>query len=156
MFVSRKIALVAVLALGAGAAGAQVLGGPLAARLSARQQAFVASLELNGAQQQAFAQLKGRELAFRSAARADVGTLASRVKSDLADPRADLHATVAMIQSDVDRLIARHREVTAAKLAFYDQLDARQQQKVREALLARIERLERVRDALIDLAEAAQ
>ena len=153
MFVSR---LMIAGALALAVAGGAVAQNTFGARWLARQQAFAASLDLTAAQQASLSQLRARELAFRGDARADVAQLATRVKADLADPHADLHATVHTIQSDVDRLLAAHRDVTAAKLAFYDSLDARQQAKVRAQLLARIEKLERLRDALVDFAEVAQ
>lgn len=156
MFAPRTTLAIALTLAVAGAGAAAAQNGPFASRWLARQQAFVASLDLTAGQQASLSQLRARELAFRGDARADVAQLATRVKADLADPHADLHATVRTIQSDVDRLLAAHREVTTAKLAFYDTLDARQQAKVREQLLARIEKLERLRDALVDFAEVAQ
>jgi hypothetical protein len=146
-------------ALGAGgyaAAQSFVPGGPWLAPIQARQQALAAELALDARQAAAWQAVQRARVEFLLGLRVDVEALRQRVVRDLADPASDLHATAAAIEATVDREIAAHRVVRDAQLAFYDGLDPAQQAIVRRHLLERIERLERLREALADLAVVAQ
>jgi hypothetical protein len=152
-------ALVAVLVLGlTGTVAAQVLipGGALAERFAARRAALLAQLQLSPDQVGAWAQVERRRGEFALGLRSEVDQLAQRVRADLADPNVDLRRTARTVQDSVDRQIAAHRELVEARLAFYEQLDPEQQARVRAELLARLERLENLREALRDLAPYAQ
>ncbi len=142
--------------VGVAAGQVRVPGAFFASRIEARQQAFVASLGLDAGQQAAWQSLHQQQTQFAADARQALATLVGGAKSDLANPSADLHATQARAEAQVDRLIAEHRTLKRAQLAFYDQLNAEQQQRVRQQLLERISRMERIRDDLLDVAAAAQ
>lgn len=126
-----------------------------AERLIERRATFASDLALDPAQQAAFDALGRSQLLVAMEARADIEALVIRIKADLAAPGADLRATAAEIDATIDRRIAAQRELREARLAFYDQLDPAQQERTRAELLDRIERLERLRVALLDLAAIA-
>lgn len=142
--------------VGVAAGQVHVPGAFVASRIEARQQAFVASLGLNPSQQSAWQSLHQQQVQFAADARQAITGLVSDAKADLANPAADLHATQARGEARVDRLVAEHRTLKHAQLAFYDQLNPEQQQRVRQQLLERITRMERIRDDLLDVAAAAQ
>jgi hypothetical protein len=126
-----------------------------AERLIERRATFASELALDPAQQVAFDALGRSQLLAAMEARADVEALVARLKADLAAPAADLRLTAAEVDATVDRRIAAQRQLREARLAFYDQLDPAQQEQTRAELLDRIERLERLRVALLDLAALA-
>lgn len=142
--------------VGVAAGQVRVPGAFLASRIEARQQAFVASLGLNASQQAAWQNLHQQQTRFAADARQALASLVGDAKADLANPAADLHATQARGETQVDHLLAEHRTLKHAQLAFYDQLNVEQQQRVRQQLLERISKMERIRDDLLDVAAAAQ
>ena len=157
----KRIMLATGCALALGAAGlvaaqAYVPGGGWFARAQARSQAFAAELALDPAQQAAWSGVQRERIEFLLGLRLDLEQLKVRVRRDLADPAADLRQTAAAIEATVDRELAAHRAVRDAQLAFYDGLDAGQQAKVRAHLLERIEKLERLREAIADLSIVVQ
>jgi hypothetical protein len=104
--------------------------------------------------QQAQAQtVQAQAKAFRADALTTSAATAARVKQDLQNPQSNLHATVQMVQSTIDHEIALHRALTAERLRFYDTLSPSQQATVRAEIVVRIERMEKLRDALADLGE---
>jgi Spy/CpxP family protein refolding chaperone len=156
---TRLLLAVPLLAVASLASAQAMPTGPFARafaeRLVERRAAFASELVLDPAQQAAFDALGRSQLLAAMEARADIEALVIRIKNDLAAPAADLRATAAEIDATVDRRIAAQRDLREARLAFYDQLDPAQQEKARAELLDRIERLERLRVALLDLAALA-
>jgi hypothetical protein len=115
--------------------------------------AFVTSLNLTPTQQTQAQTVQTQAKAFRAGALATSAATAAKVKQDLQNPQSNLRATVQMVQSTIDREIALHRALTAERLRFYDTLSPSQQATVRAEIVTRIERMEKLRNALADLAE---
>jgi LTXXQ motif family protein len=120
-----------------------------------RQQAvasFIVSLNLTPAQQAQANALQQSAKNTRMDALLAASITAQQVKRDLQDPKADLHQTAQLVQATVDTQLAAHRALTAQRLSFYDSLNATQQAQVRAQMVQRIERLERLRQVLLDFA----
>lgn len=123
--------------------------------VSERQQAaanFIGSLNLSPAQQAQANALQQTARQTRLDALHTASITAEQVKRDLKNPDADLRQTTRLVQSTVDAQLAAHRALTAQRLSFYDTLNPTQQAQVREQLVQRIERLERVRELLLEFA----
>lgn len=162
-----RATLLALLAAAGGSTVLAVLPSPAQAQLQGqvlsrlldraadRHDRIVEALALDPAQQAALAQVEATRRQFFLQLMADLPPLIARVKADLADPQADLRATVAALQSTVDRELLAHRRVVSARLDFYDQLDPAQQAQVRAALAERLAALEKLREALFALAASS-
>jgi DNA-binding transcriptional regulator YdaS (Cro superfamily) len=128
-------------------------GAALFARLTDRQQALLSELNLTPAQLQQAAALQQQAKATRASALTAAATTATLVKRDLKNPQSNLRATTQMVQTTVDQQIAQHRALTAERLRFYDSLSPAQQAVIRAEAVTRIEKLERLRDALLALSD---
>jgi hypothetical protein len=150
----RGTIVASALILASGALLAQSnFGAALFARLTDRQQALLSELNLTPAQQQQAAALQLKAKSTRSSALMAVATTATLVKRDLKNPQSNLRATTQMVQATVDQQIAQHRALTAEHLRFYDSLSPAQQAVIRAEAVARIEKLERLRDAVLALSD---
>jgi hypothetical protein len=146
----RGVVIASVLMCGSGALLAQSnVAASLFARLTDRQLALLSSLNLSASQKLQAAALQQKSQAARASALMAAATTATLVKRDLANSQSNLHATAQMVQATVDQQLAQHRALTAERLRFYDSLSPSQQAVIRADVLARIEKLERLRDALI-------
>jgi Spy/CpxP family protein refolding chaperone len=127
---------------------------PLVRFIVERQQAaasFLNSLNLTPAQQAQARALQQASRQTQADALLAAAATAEQVKRDLKNPNADLRQTALLVQSTVDMQLASHRALTAQRLSFYETLNPTQKAQVREQLVQRIERLERVRDLLLEL-----
>ncbi|HRG17399.1 MAG TPA: hypothetical protein PLB00_15480 [Pseudomonadota bacterium] len=125
-----------------GTAYAQGLGG----RLSAWR-ASAAALQIHGlsaSQQDAFAQLQSRQIAFRRAAHGEIGALIQGAQQELSDPNADLRSLSQNTTRTLAALAFEANSLREERLAFYETLTAAQQSEVRAALQRRLERMARV------------
>jgi hypothetical protein len=150
----RGAVIATALTLGNGALLAQSnFGAALFARLTDRQQALLSALNLTPSQQQQAAALQLKAKSARASALMAAASTAMLVKRDLTNPQSNLHATTQMVQATVDQQIAQHRALTAERLRFYDSLSPTQQAAIRAEAITRIEKLERLRDALLALSD---
>ena len=125
-----------------GTAYAEGLGG----RLSAWR-ASAAALQIHGlsaSQQDAFAQLQSRQIAFRRAAHGEIGALIQGAQQELSDPNADLRSLSQNTTRTLAALAFEANSLREERLAFYETLTAAQQSEVRAALQRRLERMARV------------
>jgi LTXXQ motif family protein len=150
----RGALIASALILGSGALLAQSnFGAALFARLTDRQQALLSELNLTPAQQLQAAALQQKAKSARASTLMAVSSTAMLVKQDLKNPQSNLRATTQRVQATVDQQIAQHRALTEERLRFYDSLSPAQQAVIRTEAIARIEKLERLRDALLALSD---
>lgn len=146
----RGALVASALLVGSGALLAQSsFGAALLARLNDRQQALINALNLSPNQMLQAAALQQKSKAARASALLAVATTATLVKRDLSNPQSNLHATTQMVQASLDQQLAQHRALTEERLRFYDSLSPAQQAVIRAEAVERIEKLERLRDALV-------
>lgn len=129
--------------------------GALMRLVDQRQQAladFIASLNLTPAQKVQANVLQQSARQARIEALLAASITAEQVKRELRQPNADLRRVSSLVQATVDEQLAAHRSLTAQRLSFYESLTPTQQAQVREQLAERIERLERVRELVLELA----
>jgi hypothetical protein len=150
----RGALIATVLTLGSATLVAQSsFAATMFARLSERQQALLNSLNLSPMQKLQATALQQKAQSARASALLAIHSTSTAVKRDLSNPQSNLHATVHMVQATVDQQLAQHRALTEERLRFYDSLSPEQQAIVRAQALARIEKLERLRDALLALSD---
>ena len=128
-------------------------GAALFARLTDRQQALISELNLTPAQQLQAAALQQKAKSTRASALLAAATTATLVKRDLKNPQSNLRAITQMVQATIDQQLAQHRALTEERLRFYDSLSPAQQALIRAEAVARVEKLERLRDALMALSD---
>lgn len=145
----RTLMFSALIALGV--AGSAVAG-ELHARWMARQtaQPSAQSLHLDTRQTQTFNDLQARQRAFRQAAYAAIGDLLVDAHSELASNAGDLPALSAEVDRTLVALVAEQHSLKSQRMAFYQSLDSEQQAAVQQALLQRVERLQRLHAAVGD------
>jgi hypothetical protein len=98
--------------------------------------------------------LRTQTLALRDAVRAATQQRLDTLHQLLSGSAPDLDGFSRDAQQQADGFIAQSRALKAQKLAFYDSLAPAQQAQVRAVMLERLDRLEHLRAALADLAEA--
>jgi cell division septum initiation protein DivIVA len=128
--------VIAALILGAAAAGAAVDRG--------RDLLFAPPTGLSPAELATWNRLSADEVAIRATARSTARELAKRANAELTRPDGDLRALARETEANADRLTQQVRSLRERKLAFYDSLSGAQQEQVRERLLARIDRMQRL------------
>ena len=137
------------LLLGASAtAAAQTPPAPLPAALRAELQA----LNLTPVQRAELMALMLQAQALRAGVQDDVDALIDEAKAELAQPDADLRTLALEREAVVDARLANLRSLRDGLIEFYyDDLDPTQQAQIRQMLLTKVERMERLRDVLIEL-----
>lgn len=145
----RTLLISGLIALGI--AGSAVAGG-LHARWMARQAMAptAQSLGLDANQSAAFNELQERQGEFRRAAHAAIGTLIADAHDELSKDSADL----AVLSAEVDRtllaLVIENRSLKTERMAFYQTLTPQQKSQLHQAMLERVERLQRLHATIGD------
>lgn len=140
------VALAGTIAGSAGAAAALP-------RLHALTPPDAAEVGLAGNEAMQWNALRDETIAFRDAARQRLRTGTDQLHALLASPAPDLDAFGHQADAEVDARIAGFRALRDRKLAFYDALAPDQQARMRAAFSTRLERLERLRAAVLELAQ---
>lgn len=109
------------------------------------------SLGLDAAQSRAYSDLQGRQLAFRRAAHATIGSLIDTAHDELSKDSVDLSGLLAEVDRTLLALLIENRNLKAERMDFYQTLTPEQKSKANRALLQRIERLQRLHAAIGDL-----
>lgn len=148
-----KWSLGAALLFGSAIASAQGMwAGRLAQRANERHNELIQELGLTASQQAVLASVEAARRQFFMQLLVDLPPLIARIKADLHNPDADLRATAAAVQATVDRELAAHRQVVAARLDLYEALSPQQQAQVRAELINKLEAFEKLKEALLALA----
>ena len=120
------------------------------ADLGAVLQDIKSQLKLNTSQQQQWDNAMAQSQAARDTMRANLGQLKAALKAELANPVPDL-AAVATVSDDIQQQNASLRkQARDAWLALYANFTTDQKQLVRDALNARMQRMEAFRQKLQD------
>jgi Spy/CpxP family protein refolding chaperone len=109
-----------------------------------------AELGLAGADATRWNALRDETIDARTSTRAAVLRETDTLRTLLASNAPDLDAYEREIEHAIDGHVAAERELRQKKLAFYDSLAPDQQAKLRAAMLDRLNRLERLRQAWLD------
>lgn len=109
-------------------------------------------LGLGGADATRWNALRDQTLDARDTTRATVLREVDTLRRLLASDAPDLDAYEREIEQAIDSHVAAERDLRQRKLAFYDGLAPDQKAKVRAAMLDRLNRLERLRQAWLDAA----
>jgi hypothetical protein len=112
-----------------------------------------AEVGLAGDQAAQWNALRDETIALRDDARQRLREGADQLHALLATEAPDLDGFARQADADVDARIAAYRALRDRKLAFYDALAPDQQARMRAAFTARLERFERLRAALLELAQ---
>jgi hypothetical protein len=118
---------------------------------SAFEAPTASELGLDASHADAWNQLREESMQLRASARKDTGDRLRQAKDLLAESAPDLRSFSADAERQVDEYLARSRDLRTRKLALYESLSPTEQDAVREAMLARLERAERVRAAFGNL-----
>jgi len=113
-----------------------------------------AELGLAGADATRWNALRDQTIDARETTRATVLREVDTLRALLASSAPDLDAYEREIEQAVDSHVAAERDLRRKKLAFYDSLAPDEQAKVRAAMLDRLNRLERLRQAWLDMSSA--
>lgn len=105
---------------------------------------------LAGAAATQWTTLREQSIDLRDSARATTLHEIDKLRTLLAADAPDLDAFDREIEQAIDSHAAAARVLRQRKLAFYDGLAPDQKAKVRAAMLERLDRLERLRSALLD------
>ena len=114
-----------------------------------------AALGLDGAAAQQWTALREETIALRSTMRDAATRKLAALQDLLATAAPDLDAFNRDAETETDALLMRARALNARKLAFYDSQPAAQQARMRAVMRTRVERLQHLRSALSELAQAA-
>jgi Spy/CpxP family protein refolding chaperone len=109
-----------------------------------------AELGLAGADATRWNALRDQSIDARQSTRATVLHETDALRTLLASSAPDLDAYEREVEQAIDSHVAAERELRRQKLAFYDSLAPDQQAKLRAALLDRLNRVERLRQAWLD------
>lgn len=109
-------------------------------------------LGLSGASATQWSTLRDQTIDLRDAGRSALLQEVDKARTVLASDAPDLDAFDRELEQAIDTHAAAARALRQRKLAFYDGLAPDQQAKVRAAMLDRLNRLERLRAAFMDLA----
>lgn len=107
---------------------------------------------LAGAAATQWTTLRDQSIDLRDSARATALHEIDKLRTLLAADAPDLDAFDREIEQAIDSHTAAARALRQRKLAFYDGLAPDQKARVRAAMLERLDRLERLRSALLDFA----
>ena len=99
--------------------------------------------------------LREQTIALRETARSSTQQRLDMLHQLLSSNAPDLDSFSRDAQQQADNLLIQARALKAQKLALYDSLPAAQQAQVRAMLLNRVERLQHLRAALAELADAS-
>ena len=112
-------------------------------------------LGLSGAAAAQWSGLRTQTISLRDAARGAARQRLDALRQLLASAAPDLDAFSRASEQQIDAHIAQARALKAQQLALYDSLPASQRAQVRAVMLQRLDRLQHLRAALAELAEAA-
>jgi hypothetical protein len=118
---------------------------------SAFEAPTASELGLKASHADAWNQLREESMQLRASARKVMGDRLRQAEDLLAESAPDLRSFSADAERQVDEYLARSRDLRTRKLALYESLSPTEQDAVREAMLARLERAERVRAAFGNL-----
>jgi Spy/CpxP family protein refolding chaperone len=110
-------------------------------------------LGLAGADAAQWTALRDATIDLRDSARATAQHEIDTLRALLASDAPDLDAFDREIEQAIDRHAAAARALRQRKLAFYDRLAPDQQAKLRAAMLDRLNRIDRLRSALLELGD---
>lgn len=129
--------------------------GVCAAAATPHQHAFeppsASELGLDASHASAWNRLREESMQLRASAREDIRQRLLQADALLAGSAPDLGAFSAEIDRQVDDFLARSRDLRARKLALYESLSPNEQNAVREAMRAHLERARRLRAAFATL-----
>jgi uncharacterized membrane protein len=111
-----------------------------------------AELGLAGADATRWSTLRDQTIDLRDTTRATVQRELDTLRTLLATDAPDLDAYERELEQAIDSRVAAERDLRQRKLAFYDSLAPDRKAKVAATMLERLNRLERLRTALLDLA----
>lgn len=141
-----------ILALTGSLAGATCAVCTATPRHQAMAPPSAAELGLDGADAPRWNALRDQTIDARVTALATALREKDALRGLLAANAPDLDAYEREIEQAIDGHVAAERDLRRQKLAFYDSLAPDQQAKVRAAMLDRLNRLERLRQAWLDVA----